>query len=305
VIEIRQILCPTDYSEFSRRALDHAMAIARWYGSTITVLHVSEVMPVAAYAPMGIVIPPALLTAADRMAMLAAMKKFAAEEAAPNVAIECEIADGRPSAEILDKARTMSCDLLVLGTHGYSGFDRLVLGSVAEKVMRKAECPVLTIPCHAPDAVPMTPALFKEIVCAVDFSACSLRALDYAVSLAKEADARLTVLHVLELPPGTPLDFASGVDQPRDLRTFVEETKQNRQQRLHDIIAADARTYCTVETLLSMGNVQEEILRIAEERHGGLIVLGVHGHNALDTMIFGSTTHSVVRRARCPVLTLR
>jgi nucleotide-binding universal stress UspA family protein len=306
VIEIRRILCPVDYSEFSRRALDHAMAIARWYGSTITVLHVSEVMPVAAYAPVGPIIPPALLTPADRTAMLEATKKFAAAAAVPGVALEFEIAEGRPTREILERARALACDLLVLGTHGYAGFDRLALGSVAEKVLRKAECPVLTVPRGVPDAVPIPSALFKHVVCAVDFSASSIRAFGYAVSLAQEADAELTVLHVLELPPGTPADLERGESElPRDLRKFVEDTTKDRRQRLRDMIPATAATYCTVDTVLAVGKPYREILRIAGERRAGLIVLGVHGHGALDTLIFGSTAHHIVRGATCPVLTRR
>jgi nucleotide-binding universal stress UspA family protein len=305
MIDIRRILCPIDYSEFSRRALDHAIAIARWYGSTITVLHVSEVLPVMAYAPAGPLVPPVLLTPEDRTVMLAAMKRFAAEEAAPGVPMNFVIAEGRPSTEILEMAKTMACDLIVVGTHGYAGFDRLVLGSVAEKVLRKAACPVLTVPRQAPDAVPVPSALFKQILCAVDFSECSNRALDYAVSLAQEADAHLTVLHVLELPPGTPADQESGVDLPRELRKFVEDATKDRQRRLQNVVPESVRTYCTVETVLAIGRPYREILRVADEEHAGLIVLGVRGHSALDTLLFGSTTHHVVREAKCPVLTLR
>lgn len=305
MIEIRRILCPVDYSEFSRRALDYAMGIARWYGSTITLFHVSPIMPVTAYTPVGPVIPPTMLTPEDRTAMLAAMKKFAAEEAAPEVAMEFEVAEGKPATEIVEKAKGIACDLLVLGTHGYSGFDRLVLGSVTEKVLRKAECPVLTVPCHVPDAVPIAPALFKQILCAVDFSACSIRALNYAVSLAEEADAHLTVLHVVELPPGTPVDLEQAVDLPRDLRAYVDATTEERHQRLEDIVPVNARAYCTIETALVTGKAHHEILRLAEQQHSGLIVMGVHGHSALDVLLFGSTTHHIVRRATCPVLTLR
>ena len=91
----------------------------------------------------------------------------------------------------------MKADLLVIGTHGRSGFERLVLGSVTEKVLRKASCPVLTVPKRLPDAVPVGPVLFKRILCPVDFSESSLHALSYAVSMAQEADGQLTVLHVV------------------------------------------------------------------------------------------------------------
>jgi nucleotide-binding universal stress UspA family protein len=305
VVEIRRILCPIDYSEFSRRALDHAIAIARWYGSTVTVMHVSDVLPVTAYTIAGPIFPPALLTPEDRTAMLAAMKKFAAEETASGVSMEFDVAQGRPATEIVEKAKEMGCDLLVLGTHGHAGFDRLVLGSIAEKVLRKAECPVLTVPCRAPAAVPVSPGLFKQILCAVDFSPCSIHALDYAVSLAEEADAHLEVVHVVELPPGTPADLQDGIDLPRDLRTFVEDTIKERRQRLGDLIPIDARTYCTIDTVLTSGRPHREILRIADEQHAGVIVMGVHGHSAVDVLLFGSTTNHIVRQATCPVLTLR
>jgi nucleotide-binding universal stress UspA family protein len=316
MVEIQRILCPIDYSEFSRRALDHAISIARWYGSTITVLHVNHVLPVTAFTPVGPVIPPTLLTPDDRSAMLAAIQKFAAEEAAPGVPLEFEIAEGKPTAEILAKAKDLRCDLLVLGTHGYSGFDRLVLGSVAEKVLRKAECPVLTVPCHGPDAVPIPAALFKHILCAVDFSASSIRALTYAVSLAEEADAHLTLLHVIELPPGTPEHIEQEIDLPEQLREVLATTENDRRERLQDIIPVNAKAFCTIDTTIATGKPHREILRVAagstvarpapaDHQPAGLIVMGVHGRSATDLLLFGSTTHHVVRQARCPVLTLR
>ena len=94
------------------------------------------------------------------------------------------------------RARTTLADLIVIGTHGRSGFERLMLGSVAEKVLRKAACPVLTVPAHAPDAVPREAGSVRRILCPVDFSSSSEDALEYALaSLAQEAHARLTVLH--------------------------------------------------------------------------------------------------------------
>jgi nucleotide-binding universal stress UspA family protein len=306
VIDIRRILCPIDYSEFSRRALDHAVAIARWYGSTVTILHVSSVLPIAAYTPVGPVVPPALLTPSDRTAMLAAMRRFAeTETAASGVPLEFDLAEGNAAAEIVAAAATKRSDLLVLGTHGHAGFDRLVLGSVAEKVLRKAACPVLTVPRGAPDAAPVPSALFRHILCPVDFSACSLRAFDYAMSLATEADARLTVLSVLELPPGTSDDLEEAVELPRDLRKYVDELERNRREQLKALIPLEAQTYCSVETILATGKPYRQILRLAEEHAAGLIVMGVHSRSAADLLLFGSTTQHVVRRAACPVLTLR
>jgi nucleotide-binding universal stress UspA family protein len=221
VIEIERILCPIDFSDFSRRALDHAVAISRWYESTITLLHVCTVVPVAAYAPGSGVLPSAALTPEDRKALLASMERFAEGEAGTNVAIDLDIAEGSTATAILAKADAMPADLLVMGTHGRSGFERLVLGSVTEKVLRKAACPVLTVPKAVPDVVPAPPVLFKRIICAIDFSDCSMHALNYAMSLAQEADAHLTVMHVIELPPDVPREVHETVlAGPRNLREY-------------------------------------------------------------------------------------
>jgi nucleotide-binding universal stress UspA family protein len=307
MIEIQRILCPIDFSDFSRRALDHAVAIAKWYESAVTLLHVCTIAPVAAYAPGSVMIPSAALTPEDRDAILASLKRLGEDAAAhTNVPFEFDIAEGPTAAEILAKADAMAADLLVLGTHGRSGFERLVLGSVTEKVLRKAACPVLTVPSRVSGAAPAPPVLFKRIVCAVDFSECSMRALTYAMSLAQEADANLTVVHVIELPPSVPREVHEpGFADPRSLREYVTLAEEASGARLKEVIPESVRAYCTVETLLPTGKPYREVLRVADEGKADLIVVGVQGRGAADRLFFGSTTQHLVRQASCPVLTLR
>ena len=196
----------------------------------------------------------------------------------------------------------MGADLLAIGTHGRSGFERLVLGSVAEKVLRKARCPVLTIPRRLPDAVPAGPVLFKQIVCAVDFSECSMHALKYALSLAQEADGRLTVVHVL-----TP-DLVAQVGIGEEHVSVAELQRHHEAAAikfLEEAVPENAKVYCKPESMLLRGKPWREILRVASERQAELIVMGVQGRGAADLLFFGSTTHHVVRQAECPVLTLR
>lgn len=305
MIDIRKILCPVDFSEHSRRAFEHAVAIARWYGSTITALHVSSAAPVAAYAPGSPVLESTLLTPADRERLAAEVARFADAANAPGVPVEIAIAEGSVSREIL--AHAVHADLLVIGTHGRSGFDRLVLGSVTEKVLRKAECPVLTVPRGAPDADPAAPVAFKRILCPVDFSATSGRALDYALSLAQEADACLTVLHVMtyqtEVTPEMSESLAAYPElSASDFRRICEEQAR---ERLAAAVPDTVRAYCTVETMLTTGTPYREILRVAAEQQADLIVMGVQGRGAVDLLFFGSTTQHVVRQSVCPVLTLR
>jgi nucleotide-binding universal stress UspA family protein len=306
MIEIQRILCPIDFSDFSRRALDHAVAIAKWYGSTITLLHVSALVPVAAYAPGSGVLPSAVLTPADRDALLAAMKRFADGEDRTIVPTEFDLAEGSTAVEILAKAEALPADLLVMGTHGRSGFEHLVLGSITEKVLRKAACPVLTVPRGVPDAVPAPPVLFKRILCAVDFSDCSMHALNYAMSLAQEADSHLTVIHVIELPPDIPREVHETVlAGPRNLREYIALAEEDSRMRLKDAIPDTVRAYCSVETVLATGKPYREILRVAEEQKIDLLVIGIHGRGAIDRLLFGSTAQHLVRQASCPVLTLR
>jgi nucleotide-binding universal stress UspA family protein len=305
MIEIQRILCPVDFSDHSRRALDHAIAIARWYGSRVTVLRVFSPAPVAAMGPGPMVFEPIVLTPGDRDQLLADVKAFADAESAPGITIDAVVREGNVAGEILEQATSMGADLLVIGTHGRSGFERLLLGSVAEKVLRKATCPVMTVPRRLPDVVPAGPVIYKRILCPVDFSESSLRALNYALSLAQEADAQLTVLHVVEHEfqnGGELAGIASNADMT--IGGFLREREEGLRRRLQDATAG-ASEFCSVELLMTHGKPWREVLRVGAERQSDLIVMGVQGRGAADLLFFGSTAQHVVRDASCPVLTLR
>ena len=297
MIEIRRILCPVDFSDHSRRALDQAIAIARWYESTVTVLHVFSPAPVVEFDPGPVVY--------DRDQLLADTKAFAEKEGAPGITIEALVREGNTPTEILEQATGMQADLLVIGTHGRSGFERLLLGSIAEKVLRKVSCPVMTVPRRLPDAAPAGPVLYKRILCPVDFSESSLRALKYATSMAQEADGQLTLLHVVAHEFENAADMASMVsDAGITVGSFVKQREEALRQRLQEAVAT-APEFCSVESLITHGKPWREVLRIAAERQSDLIVMGVQGRGAADLLFFGSTTQHVVREASCPVLTLR
>jgi nucleotide-binding universal stress UspA family protein len=304
MIEIRRILCPVDFSGYSRRALDHAIAIARWYEATVTALHVFSPAPVAAFGPGPVVFEPIVLTTVGRDQLLADTKAFAETESAPGITIEAVVRDGNTAGEILEQATGMKADLLVIGTHGRSGFERLLLGSVAEKVLRKSNCPVMTVPRRHPDAVPAGPVLYKRILCPVDFSASSLHALKYAISMAQEADGQLTVLHVVGHDLQNTADTGVEYDAGMTIGNFLKEREEVLRRRLQEIIAG-ASEFCSVESLITQGKPWREVLRVAAERQSDLIVMGVKGRGAADLWFFGSTAQHVVREASCPVLTLR
>ena len=302
MIEIRNILCPIDFSDHSRRALDHAIVIARKYKSTVSVLHVYSAALVAAYAPGTPDVPPVVWTSADRDGLLADLARFIETESVPGIPVTPVIREGIAAVEIVKQAA--EADLLVIGTHGRSGFERLFLGSVTEKVLRKSACPVLTVPAHAPDAVPAAPVLFQRILCPVDFSDTSLDALAYAMSMAREAEAHLTVLHVMTYGPIEAPDMYETIisDERVSLAEYRRRSEDRVRERLNELVREAG---VSVETLISRGRPSHDVLRIAKEQESDLVVMGVQGRGAADLMFFGSTTHHVVREAACPVLTLR
>jgi nucleotide-binding universal stress UspA family protein len=296
---IRHVLCPIDFSDFSRHALDHAVAIAHLYEARVTVLHVSS--PAHENMLLSTAGVPPLPTSRDRSHLIARTTQFVEQEIGAVASVEIAVSDAEDvSKDILAHAGALHADLLVMGTHGRSGFDRLVLGSVTEKVLRKAPCPVLTVPRRAPDVVPAGQVLYKRILCGVDFSDASMAALSYALSLAQQADAWLGVVHVVELLPGV-----YDAPLPHALIDVAREIEADARQRFSVAVPATAREACQVEDLVVVGHVRRTLVSLAEERHAELIVLGVQGRGAIDRMVFGSTADYVVRRASCPVLTIR
>jgi nucleotide-binding universal stress UspA family protein len=298
-IQLNRLLCPIDLSDVSRHALEHAVALAKWWGAQITVVHVYQTLvpPVALAGPAVVPIQPAI----EPRELADVVRRFCEPVVGAAVSLEIVIAEGAPATQIVRHAEEMPADLLAMGTHGHGGFERLFLGSVTEKVIRSVRCPVLTVP---PPAGPLVPgrAFFRTILCPLDFSDSSLRAAEYALSLAKEADARLILLHVIDSFVEERPDSA---DVPFDNDAYRRLLEERSMARLRAVVPEDARTWCKPEERIVYGKPHREILRVAAEAGAEAIFMGVHGRGAIDRMLFGSTTHHVIRQAPCPVLTLR
>lgn len=297
MIELNRILCPVDFSGHSRVALDYATAIARWYEAEVLVLHAYAMTHVP--SPVGPFPAASMGLPQTREELERDMTQFVRPSVAASVPVRTEIVAGAPTRHILERAQKWPADLIVMGTHGASGFERFVLGSVTEKVLRKAPCPVLVVPREA-DAPSGVPVVFRRILCATDFSPSSQRALSYAISLAGEAGGSLTLVHAVEAFAEEPLSRPS-FDVP-EYRTALEAAAR---ERLAQLVPEDVRAWCECETIVRTGKAYREILDVARERQIDLIVLGVRGRNPMDLALFGSTTNHVVRAADCPVLTVR
>ena len=298
MVEIRRILCPIDFSEASRHALEHAVVLAKWYESRITALHVI-------HAP--IFPPPPMLVAGFAEATVPAVPNHQAREEevrawlepARRVGVKTDVIvdEGNAATRIVEQAKSSQADLIAMGTHGLSGFERFMLGSVAEKVLRKATCPVMTVP---PAAVTAARVPYTRLLCPVDFAESSRGALRFAFALAEEADAKLTILHVFDWPPDDDL-LTQRFDVPEYRRLAEEEARG----RLEALVTEDVRVWCKPSTRVTYGKPYREVLQMAESEGADLIVMGVRGRSPLDLTVFGSTTNQVVRRASCPVVTLK
>jgi nucleotide-binding universal stress UspA family protein len=301
--DIKRILCPVDLSEAAAHAAEHAVALAGWYKARITALHV--------YNPLFMPVP-GLPLPEDRVIPAVEMQLVQGETAQcfrrateAGIGLDVVIDVGQAVPEILARATSLPADLIVMGTHGASGFEHLMLGSVTEKVLRKSPCPVMTVP---PRARTTSTLPFKRLLCAVDFSDPSLAALKLAFSLARESGAVLTLLHVVEWPwhePPPPVLDELPAEQGAALAEYRRYVETSATERLEALLPDAPRDRSTPRTRLVHGKPYVEILRIAAADSVDLIVMGVHGRNAFDMMLFGSTTNHVVRGATCPVLTLR
>jgi nucleotide-binding universal stress UspA family protein len=297
VVTPSRILCPTDFSDISQHALRHAVVIAEWYDARIVALHADDPLmladPIPPYTPFIGQAPPEV---ARRESLTARLHDWLAPATDAGLRTDLMVEEGDPVGCLLTVAKSLPADLIVIGTHGRSGWKRLTLGSVAEQVLRKATCPVMVVPPSAP-STPRSP--FKQILCPVDFSDASIAALRFALSMAQEGDARLTVLHVSESrrdDDAARMHAITGVHRASEAET---------RRQLAALVPDDARNGCDVESDLEFGKADEQILSVSAARHADLIVMGVHGRSAMDVALFGSTTQAVVRQAACAVLTLR
>jgi nucleotide-binding universal stress UspA family protein len=298
--DINRIVCPIDFSEPSRHALEHAVVLARWYTAPVVTIHVHTParFPTPGFELAGYGAPPYADTA-NLESFRQAAHDFAVTATAGAVNVETVVEVGPAASSIVQYAGADPTTLIVIGTHGASGFQRLVLGSVTEKVLRTAKCPVMTVPPRA-QATSRLP--YKRILCPIDFSTSSADSLQLALSLAKEGDAKVTLMHVTEWP--------SSDEEPPSTRAFnVPEYRQFRDAEaraaLQQMIPGDAAEWCSPDVRVAHGKPYQEILRHAADEGIDVIVMGVHGRGAVDQMIFGSTTNQVIRQATCPVITQR
>lgn len=288
----RTILFAADFSERSRSPYRVACSLARHSQGRLIVLH--AVVPVLFGEPSGPEGTPALPvffptdTPTHRAELTAQLRQF--YPPCPSVAIEHHVRDGDAAEELLRAAHEIGAELIVLGTHGRSGLDRLLAGSVAETVLRRAECPVLAYRTRAVAAEeePETDKL-RLVLHPTDFSEAAKPALQVARSLAQDEGAMLLLLRVV--PPNHSADLEHDWEA-------LQETRSH-------LVGGGPGGSSPVEVRLVEGDPAAEIQRTAGEVGAGLIVMGTHGRTGLPRLLMGSVAETVVREAACPTLVVK
>jgi nucleotide-binding universal stress UspA family protein len=275
---IRHVLCPVDLSGAAAKALRYAAAFSSALGAQLTVLFVDSV---ASEHPRDI-------ESRDLPAFIAAT-------VGPSDNVHQIQQQGEPINEILRMAAALDCDLIVMGTHGRTGVQRLLLGSVAENVLRRSATPVLVVPLAMAKREDL--ARIDSLICAVDFAEGAQRVVEYAVSVTATTGARLVVAHVLEW-------LEESDSQPSHDAHGFPSSEDDAVARLNTLITSEMRACCSPELAVGYGSPGDELLRLAKERVADLIVLGVRRRNAVDLALFGSTVRRLLHDAPCPVLTV-
>lgn len=294
MIEIKIILCPLDFSEFSIRAYRHALSLAEHYQAKLVAQHIVEVWrhPSASFAVTANLYDEycQTLRGNGKEQLQEFVKRHTYNEIEPELIVD----EGTAADVILSFAQERETDLIVMGTHGLRGFDRLMLGSVTDRVMRAASCPVLAVREPPHDLVAAgqerhNPHRLNRILACTDFSEDSGLALNYAFSAAAEYDAELTLLHVLEKVP---------------TRTKTDEAVAEATEQLDKLIPPTGRKTLKIKTAVGIGKPYQQIIQFAQEAQIDLVSMGVRGRGALDVAVFGSTTYRVMQLGPCPVLTV-
>jgi nucleotide-binding universal stress UspA family protein len=292
MLKIKLIVCPVDFSEFSIRAYHYAVSLAEHYRAKLVAQHIVELWryPYADYAASQGDYQEfwRALREGGEERLREFVKKHTHDEIQPELVVH----EGIAADSILSFAQARKADVIVMGTHGRRGFDRLVLGSVTDRVMRTAPCPVLAISKLAHDFMAAGEERhhvhhLSRILFCTDFSENSERALNYAISATAEYDAELALLHVLEDVPSTPKR---------------EETIATATERLNKLIPWEERKTLKTKTAVRIGKPYEQIIQFALEAQIDMVTMGVSGRGTFDRAVFGSTTYRVIQLGPCPVL---
>jgi nucleotide-binding universal stress UspA family protein len=291
--KIKNVLFATDFSDASLNALTFALSLTRAHGATIHALHV--------------ITPEAYLCTTPETAVALEAPEESAQDEMDNVVAHISAV---PNEAIIERATSVwaaveetitraKIDVLVLGTHGRTGLRKLLLGSTAEGIFRRARIPVLTIGPAVTRSM-HSAGKYRCVLFAADLQEDSLRAAAFAFSLAEEQNAKLILFHVATQGRARRRQKSASRGDDSSAADILHQ--------LHEMIPVGAEARCQAEVALKFGEPARQILEIAKERGADLIVMGTHKaarHLPSSTHLKRGVSYNVVIRSRCPVLTVR
>lgn len=282
-----EILFPTDGSDGAIAALDHVLAIAKRHGATVHLLNVADTTRDSLVRIEGEVVD---VLEQEGTTVVEATAERAREH---GVSTLSEVRQGEPYRTIVEYADTRAVDVIVMPTHGRSGLERLLLGSTTERVLRRADQPVLTI---RPDADVEYP--YRNVLVPTDGSDCAAAALEMGIDVVTMEEASLEILSVVDVT-------SLGVDGRSDLQaTILEESAEEIVEEATATAEAAGLTSVT-GTVKHGSSIHRTVLSYLEEHDVDLVVVGTHGRTGFDRYLLGSVTEALIRTAPVPVLTVR
>jgi len=292
LLPIKRILLATDFSGCAEQAFGYAGFLGKAALAAVDILHVVEVPPDLH--------PDDALAERYfdqcRKQAETPLDELVQKLVSMGVSARWRQQLGIPNQLINRAAEELGVDLVTLGAYGRTGLADILLGSTAQRVVQGAPCSVLTV--HSAPPRPYAPSMVCHILAPVDFSFCSLDALDYAARLAKQFGAMLTVLHVME-----PVLFEC--EGAADSLAAAPHQREHAASRLADLCRELRGQGIAVETTIDGGNTAEAILTETNRRGCDLVVMGTRGRRGLTSLIGGSVAEGVLRQATVPVLTVK
>lgn len=302
MITLKKILFPTDFSESAELSLKWALLLAKNFEAELTMFHAVVLHGDDVNDDVYNRFPDLEKCFAELEEQAdSRLEKVIEDEG--KVFIRQVVRRGvSASEEILGYIKEEKFDLVVMGTHGRRGIKHLLLGSVAERVVQHAPCPVLTVRESGPKkgVASKTELDVKHIILPIDFSGPSKLAARYAVVLSKLMGARLEVVHVIDSTVH-PSFYAIGVES---IIQADPDLPARAEKAVHGFME-EAKAALEYNVIIADGKPAVEIAKKAEQMEDPLIVIASHGMGYLERLMLGSTTEKVVRMANCPVLTVK
>ena len=284
MIRIQNILVPVDFSEASKRAVNYGLSLALEFKSRLILAHIAHYDPAAydkAKSDLMELIPP---------------------DCRDPLTFEIIVKSGDVRSELMGIVQDKEIDLVIMGTRGRSYFERMLLGSVTDRMLRKLHVPILTVShldpereIHTPGPVPL-----RKILYATDLANGSEEGLKFSIRLAHGLDTSLLVAHVVQFADGA----FHGIEPAAFSADYANEIRARAEERLNRLVALVSDGSVPISTALAEGVPYETVNRLAEQYKADLIIINLQNKGLLERAVLGATAERVIRTATAPVLSL-